>query len=69
MADIVTNIRSKSKTKFGEEIHAKMVESELIQSIVNHVVVQAATVVMMALRDTDGGPRSAAITASPRESQ
>ena len=46
-----------------------MAESELVQPIVNKVAVEAGTAVIMMLRDTDAGPRSAANTAIPRESQ
>ena len=43
-----------------------MAESEGIQAVVNQVVVQVMTAVMMALRDTDVGPRILANTAKER---
>ena len=46
---------------------SEMVESEDIQAIVNQVAVKAVTAVMVALRDTDAGPRTATNTASLRE--
>ena len=51
------------------EIHPEMEESKVIHSTVNQVAIQVATAVMMALRDTDVGSRSAANIASLREPQ
>ena len=44
-----------------------MTESEAMQSIVNPAAIQAATAVVMGLREADAGPRAGINTASLRE--
>ena len=49
------------------KIKAEMAESEVIQAKVNQAAIQAASAVVIVLRDADAGPRSGGSTASLRE--
>ena len=56
MVSGVKVLQKADEVSHEKQTWTKMAESESIKEVVNHTVIQAATVVIMTFRDTDTGP-------------
>ena len=63
----MTKSHQKSKKTQKNQNQSEMAESEGIQAIANHPVIQTTTALMKVLRDADTKSRTVANTVNPRE--